>query len=334
MAWQVYELTNSPLSIGLLGLARALPGVAFLLLGGLVADATDRRRLLMAAQVGYFVVSAVPREALGSAIALNSTQRSVGAVAGPSMAGLLLAASGAAACYAVEALSWLAMLGALALIRVRPDSGLRRGAVSFRAFRSGVDFVLANPVLLLMMLLNFWATLFNVPNALLPIYARDILQMGPAGLGMLHTAIALGSVAGGAVMSLAATPARAALWALAGTGLYGASMLAFGLSSTPLACALLLACTGIGSTISLVVRTAIDMLVTPDDLRGRVASIRASFTNTGPQFGQLRAGAVAEVWGAQAAAFTGGLATLLLVGGMALLPAVRRFRLPDEAERP
>jgi MFS family permease len=195
-----------------------------------------------------------------------------------------------------------------------------------------MEFVWSNPILLLMMLLNFFATLFNVPNALLPIYARDILNAGPEGLGMLHTAIALGSVAGGAVMSMAPSPRRAALWVLAGTGLYGASMTAFGLSSDLLTCALLLACTGVGSTISLVLRTAIDLLVTPDELRGRVASIRASFTNTGPQFGQLRAGVVAEVWGAPLAAFSGGLATLALVGLMVLLPGVRRFRLPESEE--
>lgn len=375
MAWQIYELTDSPLNIGLLGLARALPGMALVLVGGVVADAVDRRRLMMAAQLGHFLVSAglvaltasgsisplalylaaglqavftafetpsrqsivphlVSREALSSAIALNSTQRSVGAIAGPSLAGLLLAASDASACYAVEALSWLAMLGALALIRARPDSGVTRGSVSLESLSGGIQFVISRPILLLMMLTDFGATLLGSPNALLPVYARDILQAGPQGLGMLHTASALGAIAGGAVMSLVPAPRRAALWVLAGVGLYGAGLTAFGTAASLGAAALLLASAGIGNTVSAVLRSTIDLLVTPDELRGRVASIRAAFTNSGPQLGQLRAGAVAEVWGAPAAALTGGLATLAVVAVMAMLPPVRRFRLPEaEAER-
>lgn len=370
MAWQIYELTDSPLSIGLIGLARALPGLALVLVGGVVADAVDRRRLMMVTMFGHSVVSAglvgltvsgsisplalylaagtqalftafetparqsivphlVPQEAISSAIALNGTQRSVGSIAGPSLAGLLLAATDASACYMVEAVSWLAMLGALALIRARPDSGIRRGSVSIQALADGLQFVLANPILLLMMITDFGATMLGSPHALLPVYARDILQAGPQGLGMLHSASALGAIAGGAVMSFVPAPRQAALWVMAGVGLYAMGLVGFGMSTSLWAAALLLAFSGIGNTVSTVLRSTIDLLVAPNELRGRVASIRAAFTNSGPQLGQLRAGAVAEVWGAPAAALAGGIMTLALVACLAMLPPVRRFQLPE-----
>ena len=151
MAWQIYELTNSPLQIGLLGVARALPQIALLLVGGLLADAVDRRKLMMCTQMGLFCVSTtlawltlagkasphmlyiatvflafftsleqpsrqsmipnlVPRPLLAQALALQGTQRYVPIIAGPSIAGVVLAVWGPAACYSVDACSWIAML--------------------------------------------------------------------------------------------------------------------------------------------------------------------------------------------------------------------------------
>jgi MFS family permease len=206
MAWQIYELTNSPLSIGLLGLGRAIPQISLALVGGVLADAIDRRRLMMTLQVLQLVISAglaaltlagaitatllvvaavllafgtavetpprqaivpnlVPRSQLGSAIALNTMQRSIAMIAGPSLAGITLAASGPAMCYVLDAVSWVAMLVALALIR--PSQSLERvSSFSAEALLAGVRFVLGQPVIFSFMILDFGATLFGSPVAL------------------------------------------------------------------------------------------------------------------------------------------------------------------------
>lgn len=237
MAWQIYLLTGSPLEIGLLGLARAVPQMIILLYGGLLADAFDRRRLMMAVQVGQFGVSGtlllfsatgavtplilyvaagllavftaletpsrqalvpnlVSREELTSALALNNAQRNVSNIAGPSLAGLLLAFADPGWCYAVDALSWLVMLGALLLITARADLGSRRGTMSLNALGEGLHFVLTNPVILGFMVLDFGMTLFANPRALFPIYAEEILRVGAPGLGVLHAAVAAGGIVG------------------------------------------------------------------------------------------------------------------------------------------
>ncbi|HTM10331.1 MAG TPA: MFS transporter [Verrucomicrobiae bacterium] len=236
MSWQIYELTNSPLQIGLLGLARALPQIALLLVGGLLADAVNRRKLMMCTQAALFCVSAtlallthagktspatlyaatmllafftsldnparqamvpnlVPREILARALALNSSQRYIGVIAGPSLAGVVLAAFGAQACYVVDALSWLFMIVALVSIRTPLQEGRGWRSISFHSLREGLKYVSGHAVIFPLMLMDFGAMFFGSAKALLPVYARDILIVGPRGLGLLYAASAAGSLA-------------------------------------------------------------------------------------------------------------------------------------------
>jgi MFS family permease len=182
MAWQIYELTDSAFQVGMLGLARALPQMILLLFAGLLADAMNRRKLMMCTQISLFCTSSmlvlvtfagkvspsmlygatmllalfssleqpsrqsmlpnlVPREHLARALSLNSTQRYVSVIAGPSLAGLILALLGPAACYMLDALSWLAMLAALLLIRTKLAEGAGWRAVSLRSLREGIEFL-------------------------------------------------------------------------------------------------------------------------------------------------------------------------------------------------
>src|SRR5258705_7045256 len=224
MAWQIYELTNSPLQIGLLGLARAVPQIVLLLVGGVLADAMDRKKLMMCTQAALFCVSAslaffthtgraspsllygaamllaffssldsptrqtmvpnlVPREVLAKALALNGTQRHVSVIAGPSLAGVVLAAYGPEACYALDACSWIFMIVALGRIRTPLSAGRGWRAVSFQALREGFGFVSGHAVIFPLMILDCGANFFGSAKALMPIYARDILAVGPRGLG-------------------------------------------------------------------------------------------------------------------------------------------------------
>ena len=369
MAWQIYELTNSPLQIGLLGLARALPQIFLLLVGGLLADAMNRRKLMMCTQIGLFCVSTtlalltffgkaspqmlyvatvllaiftsleqpsrqslisslVPRAHLAQALALQGTQRYVPIIAGPSLAGVLLAFSGPAACYAVDACSWLAMLAALLLLRANITEGGGWKTVSLRSLREGMQFVWSHGVIFPLMLLDFSATFFGNARGLFPIFARDILLVGPKGLGLLYASRAVGSLLAAFGMTLFGPVKRAGRWIFLGIGVYGLSTALFAQSQIFWLSVLMLMLTGAGDTVSSILRLTINQLSTPDVLRGRMSSINSIFTSNGPQLGQFESGLVAAWLGAQASALTGGLATLLVLAAVAAaFPVVRRFKI-------
>ncbi|MEA2642211.1 MAG: hypothetical protein QOF51_3605, partial [Chloroflexota bacterium] len=352
-AWQIYELTGSPLQIGLLGLSRAIPQMGLQLFGGVLADALDRRRLMMLTQLTQLCVSAslvaltlaglispailyaanvlaafstalenparqalvpnlVPREELTSALSLNSTQRTLGQIAGPTIAGLVLATGGIAWCYAVDASSWVVMLGALLLINSRQTATRGRRAVSLGALQEGVHFVWSNQILLWFMVLDFAATFFGGPRALMPIYAKEILDVGAQGLGVLYSAASIGALAGALVVNKLPRRDRASRWVLAGVAFYGLCTCAFAVSTNFWVSLLMLAGTGLGNTVSTVLRGTVDQLVTPDELRGRVQAVKGVFTNGGPQLSQFESGVVADLWGVQFSALSGGVATVLV----------------------
>ena len=175
-------------------------------------------------------------------------------------------------------------------------------------------------------------TFFGSTRALLPIYARDILQVGPEGLGILHSAIAVGSLGAAGCLSLGGRVRRAGRWVLIGVAIYGACLLLFAFSKIFWFSVLMLAGTGIGNTIGAVLRHTINQLCTPDELRGRMSSVNSVFTNGGPQLGQFESGLVASFAGAEIAAFIGGVATLVLVTSLSFAaPVVRRFEIGDES---
>jgi MFS family permease len=374
MAWQIYELTDSPLQIGLLGLARAVPQMILLLFAGLLADAMNRRKLMICTQSGLCCVSTtlailsfagyasphmlyvatiflalftsleqpsrqslipslIPREHLTQALALQGTQRYVPVIAGPSIAGVVLALFGPAACYAVDALSWIAMLSALFLLRTPIAEGGGWKSVSLSSLREGLGFVWGHGVIFPLMLLDFGATFFGNVRSLFPIYARDILLVGPTGLGFLYASRAVGSLCAAVVVSFVGPVRRAGAWILLGVGLYGVSTAVFAYSQLFWISVMMLALCGAGDTISSILRSTLNQLSTPDELRGRMSSINSIFTSNGPQLGQFESGLVAAWLGAQLSALTGGLATLAIVALVALgFPQVRRFRISRSTE--
>jgi MFS family permease len=372
MAWQIYELTNSPLKLGLLGLARGAPMLALLLFGGLLADAVNRRHLMMATQIAQMCVSAslavmtlarwvsppvlyaaslflalfssleqpartaiipnlVPRSDLTNALALSGTQRYVATIVGPSLAGLLLAHSGATLCYAVDAVSWLAMLAALFIMRPLAQVAGGRRAISMQALREGVEFVWTHPVILAMMALDFGQNFFGSSRALLPIYARDILGVGPRGLGLLYSATSAGALIMGTVMSVRGQVRRAGMWVLVSVAVYGVFTTLFGVSHAFWLSFLMLASAGAANTVSFVLRNTINQLLTPDEIRGRVTSVNSMFTNTGPQLGQFEAGALASIIGAVGATAVGGLLVTSIAAGLAAIKSVRGFEVRESA---
>jgi hypothetical protein len=179
-----------------------------------------------------------------------------------------------------------------------------------------------------LMLLDFGATFFGNLRGLLPIYARDILAVGPTGLGVLYSARAVGSVASAAAMSYGGPVKRSGLWVLVGVGIYGIATALFAYSGWFWFSFLMLTLTGVGDTISSILRGTINQLQTPDELRGRMSSINAIFTMGGPQLGQFEIGIIAAWLGSEMAALTGGLACLaILIAVAAAFPHLRRYRI-------
>jgi MFS family permease len=368
MAWQMYELTDSPLQVGLIGLSRALPSMAMMLFGGLLADAFDRRRLLAVTQGGQFLASAVllvtsalglispailyvctatlglfnaletparqaivpnlvPAQDLSSALALNGTQRAAGMILGPSLSGLLLAFAGPTWCYAVDGVSWGCMLAALAVIRPVGGVASGRGGVSLGAMREGITFVWTNPIIRTTVLSDFVVTLFGTPQALLPVYARDIYGVGPTGLGAMYAAEAVGSLLAATIISTRAHIQRAGLGFVAGFVLFALGNVVLAISPLFELAVIGLGVAGAGDTLAAVMRGTINQLSTPDELRGRAWSVNAIFSNGGPSLGQFRAGAIAQRWGADAAALSGGIIVLGCAGLLLMYPRLRKFEL-------
>jgi MFS family permease len=273
------------------------------------------------------VPNLVPANDLSSALALNGTQRSAGAILGPSLAGLVLALAGPAWCYAADAASWCCMIGAL--IAIRPANTVKsgRGGMTLGALREGISFVWKNPIIRTTVLSDFVVTFFGTPQALLPVYARDILGVGPTGLGMLYAAEAVGALVAATVISTRPQVRRAGVWFITGFVVYAVGNIVVAVSPVFWIAALGLGIAGVGDTLAAVMRGTINQLSTPDGLRGRVWSVNALFSNGGPSMGQFRAGAVAQRWGAETAAFSGGVVVLGCAGVLLAYPLLRRFEL-------
>jgi MFS family permease len=349
--WHVYVLTRSALALGLVGLFRGLPVILCSLAGGVVADAVDRKRLMIATQTvmlvsaglltattlagirsvwPIYLLSAlssaatafdiparqslmptlVPMEDFPNAVSLSMIVFNVATISGPAIAGILLAQSGPALIYGINAFSFIAVIGALLAMRTSGNPELqtdRKDALSLAALKEGLTFVWRTPIMVQTMTLDFVATFFASATLLLPIFARERLHVGPHGYGLLAAAPAIGSVITAYVMARLGTlqrQGRIVVWAVA---VFGVATAAFGVSTAFWFSLLMLAVTGAADTVSTVLRQTIRQLVTPNHLRGRMTSINMMFFMGGPQLGELEAGLVAALIGAPLSVVVGGL---------------------------
>jgi len=371
--WHIYTLTKSPLALGGTGLARILPILLFSLLGGVVADVIERRRLLLFTQSvmaglaaglalltmlswdsvwAIYLISAllgaavafdnparqslipslVPKEYLANAISLNSIVLQIATIVGPSLAGILLATGNVATVYWMNAASFLTVIGALLLMHPPAQVGAIRGELSLKAALEGLRFVRRSPLILSTMLLDFFATFFSTATALLPIFAQDILQVGPRGYGWLYTAPSIGAVLTGAFLSMFGQIKKQGPLILGSVAVYGLATIGFGLSKEFMLSFICLVLTGVADTVSMVIRGTLRQLHTPDRLRGRMTSVNMIFFMGGPQLGELEAGVVAQWFGAVFSVVSGGFGCLLaVIGIMTLFPALRHYDHEREA---
>ncbi|MBI4785665.1 MAG: MFS transporter [Chloroflexi bacterium] len=366
--WHIYILTGSAVALGLTGLVRVLPIIIFSLIGGVFADAHDRRRVLLvtqslmmtfaallglvtsvgwaAAWVVYLLAACasatmafdqparqaltpnlVSREHLTNALTLNNMMMQAAAIVGPALAGFVIAGLGIAAVYWINAASFLAVLVALVFLRTPTQERVGAAKITLSALTEGIRFVRQSKIILSTMLLDFFATFFSSASALLPIFARDILRVGPEGLGVLYAAESAGAIIAGIGMSLKGTVRRQGWVLLLSVGLYGVATALYGASEWFWLSFLLLAGVGAADTVSMILRNTIRQLATPDHIRGRMTSVNMIFFMGGPQLGNLEAGIVAALIGAPLSVITGGIATVVAVIVMAwFVPQLRNYR--------
>ncbi|HEU5199038.1 MAG TPA: MFS transporter, partial [Ktedonobacterales bacterium] len=377
VAWQVYLLSGSALELGLLGLLQAIPTMIFSLMSGVIADAFDRRKLLLFTQVSLalcstalalltafnlitvpliyliaFVSAAVaafdfptrqaliakivPGEQLTNAYSLNSLTFSLATVIGPTLGGFTIAWVGVAGAYWCDVSSFLCVIVAIILMQVDGRPGEGRTRPGLQSMVDGFGFLRRHPVLLAVMMLDFCAMLFGATRGLLPIYARNIYNVGPQGLGILQASAPVGAVLATLFSGPIARIRRQGLGVVLSIAAYGGFVVLFGFSSWSFALGLFfLAASGAADTISTVLRSTIVQLGTPDDFRGRVSSVYAIFAIGGPMLGQFESGAFADFATAPIAMVGGGLLVILCAGlSSALVPAIRRFRPIQEYPSP
>lgn len=257
----------------------------------------------------------IPREHLPNAITLNSIVFQSAAVAGPSLAGLIIARLGVAWVYLLDAVSFVVLIAVLLAMRDVPADALAgRAKVSAAAAWEGIKFVFERPLIRSSMLLDFFASFFGAATALLPIYAQDVLHVGAHGYGLLTAASAAGAVVTSVVMVRAvdAITRRGRTLILAAVG-YGLATIGFGVSRLFWLSFAFLFLVGAADMVSKVLRNVIRQLATPDELRGRMTSVNMMFFMGGPQLGELEAGVVAQVAGPVASVVSGGVACVVSV---------------------
>ena len=367
VVWQLYLVTRSPLALGLLGFFRVVPVIAFALGGGVVADAADRRKLMLVTQTTLASVSAtlglatwlgftsapllyamaalagsaiafdnparaalipslVPAEILPGALSVGFTGWQLANVIGPAVAGALLAWRGPLPIYVLDVLSFGAVIAALLTMHHR-DAPRPKSGVGLEAVKEGLLFLKRTPIIRTTMLLDFFGTFFAGALLLMPIFANELLAVGPHGLGFLYAAQPAGAALAGVILATRSVPRAQGPAVLVSVACYGAAIAVFGMSGSFALSLVALALSGAADTVSTVIRQTLRQLETPDALRGRMTSLNMIFFMGGPQLGEVEAGFVAKLFGARVSVAAGGLACVGVAALTAVLsPTLRRYR--------
>ncbi|GIW45908.1 MAG: MFS transporter [Candidatus Binatia bacterium] len=366
VAWHVFELSRSPFYLGLIGLVQFVPAFSLLLVGGVVADRYERRRIVMLAQcvptagalllawltaregvtliLLYSVVFAmaaaaafdnparasilpnlVPPADFPRAVTLASTVQALAFATGPALSGMVIASAGISAAYG--AVAAFLVVAIVSLTRVRPSWPQGAGrAVGWREMVQGVQFVSSRPVVWGCMLLDMLAVIFGGAAALLPVYANEILKVGARGYGILSASLEAGALTTSLVLMLLPPIRRAGMTLLGAVVVFGVATIVFGLSRWfPLSVAAYMLA-GMADQISVIMRSTIIQLNTPDRLRGRVSAINFMFINASNQLGAVESGFVAALTSPTFSVVSGGVGCLVVVAIIAArVPALRHY---------
>jgi MFS family permease len=356
IGWQVYDLTGSAFDLGMVGLVQFLPTALLVFVAGHAADRYERKRVVQLCQlaealtalflafgsyggwlteVHIFLATAVlgtagafespataallpliaPQGSLQRATALSSGAAQVATITGPALGGLAYAVAPGLP-YGIMVVFWLLGTAFTGAIRVTQPAA-PKGSVTSDDLFAGVRFIRGNPAILGTISLDLFAVLLGGVTALLPIYARDILQTGPTGLGILRAAPAVGALLMTALLARHTISRRVGLRMFQAVIIFGAATVLFAVSQWMWLSVLALAVLGAADTVSVVIRFSPVQLATPDEMRGRVGAVNFLFINASNQLGQFESGVTAALFGAMPAAVLGGVGTIATVSDAA-----------------
>jgi MFS family permease len=363
VGWQIYDLTGSAFDLGMVGLVQFLPTALLVFVAGHAVDRYERKRVvqiclivealtaLLLAWGAYtgsltvpeiFVAMAVlgtagafespataallplvaPPGSLQRATAISSGVGQIATITGPALGGLAYVVSPALP-YGLMVAFCLAGAILMGAIRLTQPAVVRDAATPADLF-AGVRFVRNNPAILGTISLDLFAVLLGGATALLPIYARDILQTGPLGLGILRAAPAVGALLMTAVLARHAINRRVGMRMFQAVIVFGVATVVFAVSQLMPLSVLALAIMGAADTVSVVIRFSLVQLATPDEMRGRVGAVNFLFINASNQLGQFESGVTAALLGAVPAAVLGGVGTVAIaLLWMKLFPTLR-----------
>jgi MFS family permease len=362
--WLLYKLTQSPIQLGMNGLFRSVPAIALGVFSGTLADRYNRKKLLLTTQslLGMLALllgvldhsdnirpwhiyavtflsaavgscdgparqslfpSLIPKSALPNAVALNSILWKGAALLGPTLGGIAISVAGTSGAFYANAASFLVVVIALLLMR-SPSPAPERSRRFLSDMKTGLSYVYSQKIIFGVIIMEATTSIFGLDNAMLTIFASDILRVGAHGFGLLQSARGLGAVIGSSIyIAMGQRPYQGKVL-LASAILYGAAFALFGVSPAFMLSLLLLTFVGAVDTIWAAARSTILQWVAPDRLRGRVMGI-FQLSNQGLNpLGQVETGLVVPVIGARAATVLGGL----IVSSMTLLTAWRVSEIP------
>jgi len=352
MGWMIYEQTHSAFALALVGFCQFLPMAVLTFVVGHVADRFDRRRIGLACQLIEAITSLVlaiatwqhwlspagmlvavtimgavvaferptmaallpnivPASMLQKAIATSTSMMQTALIIGPSLGGLLYGVSPVAP-FAMSAV--LFAVASLNVISIRMEwTPSKREPVSLSSVFVGVSFIRSRPVMFGTISLDLFAVLLGGATALLPMFASDILHAGPWGLGMLRAAPAIGALAMSIVLARRSLTSGVGRKMLLAVAVFGVATIVFSLSTNIALSVLALLVIGASDTVSVVVRSSLVQLLTPDEMRGRVNAVNSLFIGTSNQLGEFESGMLAGVVGPVAAGIVGGVGTIAVV---------------------
>lgn len=366
LGWQVYDLTRNPLHLGLIGLSQFLPALLLVLVTGAVADRFSRRGIMAICLVGMATISSgfflftasgsqtiwvvflllagfgtaraffgpatqsllpniVPTTLLSKAIALNSSAWQLATVLGPVAGGLLYGVSPLIA-YGTSA-TLLVVAAGLVFLIPKPEQKTEAEAPSLDVLLAGFRYIWKEKVVFGAISLDLFAVLLGGATALLPVYARDILQVGEEGLGLLRAAPGVGAIAVAIWLATHNIRDHAGLWMFFFVAVFGAFTIVFGASPYAWLSIIALAALGAADMVSVYIRETLIQLWTPDRVRGRVNAVNMVFIGASNELGEFRAGVMAALIGAKATVIAGGAGTVLVAALWAkMFPDLRKAR--------
>lgn len=254
----------------------------------------------------------VPRNLFLNAVSLHTLQFQSAHMIGPAIAGFLIGGFGVSAVYLFNFLSFLVFILTVLTLKIPLKIKGVKIEFSIASIKEGVKFVISTPILYTTMILDFFATFFGTATILMPIFAQDILKVGPQGLGLLYSAPAIGGVIAALFMSFIHKIKNQGKIIIFSVILYGLSIVGFGLSKVFAVSVLFLTLMGFGDMVSTIIRNTIRQVITPDHLRGRMASVMRIFFQGGPQLGEIEAGFLAKAIGGPASVVVGGVGVVLI----------------------